>query len=140
MEQSREWSFGEHRIAFEPPDMLWATFSGAVSPDEARWLAALCEEASARGRVYLVSDVAHAELPAESRKCLAEQGRAEWFHGIVYLGADLTHRAIGKALSVALLFSSTANFETVFVDTEDEARDWVDAHRARRGQPRLQVG
>jgi hypothetical protein len=126
-----------HRLWHEPPDMLWGTFVGTVTPEDVRCMMTLYEEVTRQGPVYVISDVAHSDLPPESRKYIAEHGHPEWMCGLVYIGADVRQQAISKALSVAILFSSTARFETVFVDTLDQAREWVEANRARRAQQRV---
>ncbi|MBU8897331.1 hypothetical protein DRW03_16975 [Corallococcus sp. H22C18031201] len=140
MEELREWSSGAHRLWFEPPDMLWGTLIGKVSPRDSRWLLEACAEVATGGRFYVIADVAQAVLPTESLKYLADHVHPEWECGVVYLGVNPEQRAAGRALAVALLFTRATRFETVCVDSFEEARAWVDAHRMKVEESRRQVG
>jgi hypothetical protein len=57
---------------------------------------------------------------------------SEWFHAVLYVGADVVQRTFGKAIALAMLYTGKTSFETVFVPTVDEARAWIVQDRARR--------
>lgn len=129
-QQIREWTCGAHRIRMTAPDVLHTKYTGIVGLQDAKWALRVYEEMAAQGPFYLVAEVPGSELPAESRKFLANNVRAEWMRSVVYVGSDLSQRVVGKAMSVAMLLTGhAASFDTVFVDTMAQAEAWVDAHR-----------
>lgn len=132
-QQQDEVKYGAHRAHFEAPDTLVATFSGLINMDEVQRTAQLYKETfEKRGRFYCVADIGGSQIEAVGRKYLSNNSNAEWFHGIVYVGADVVQRTFGKAIALALHFTGKTGFETVFVPTLDEARAWVAQHRATR--------
>ncbi|MFP2904324.1 STAS/SEC14 domain-containing protein [Pyxidicoccus sp. 3LFB2] len=132
-QQQDELKFGAHQAHFEPPDTLVAIFSGLINMEEVERTAKLYKETfERRGRFYLIADIGRSQLDAAGRKQLSNSSSAEWFHGIVYVGADVVQRTFGKAIALALHFTGKTGFETVFVPTAEEARAWISQHRATR--------
>jgi hypothetical protein len=62
---------------------------------------------------------------------MSEKASSDWYHAIIYVGADIVMQTFVKAIALALLFTGKSTFETVFVKTQDEARAWVTQHRLR---------
>ncbi|MFP2926197.1 STAS/SEC14 domain-containing protein [Pyxidicoccus sp. 3LG] len=125
-----EVRFGAHHAHFEPPDTLVATFNGSLSLDEVkRALQLYRENYERRGQYFCIVDIGRSQLDTAGRRYLSENGRSEWFHAAIYVGADVVQRTFGKAIALALLFTGKTTFETVFVPTVDEARAWVALHR-----------
>ena len=128
-----ELKFGAHEARFEPPDTLVASFSGPISMDEAVRAAQLYKETyERRGQYYFVCDIGRSQIEAASRQYISSHIKGEWFHGVIYVGADILQRTFGKAIALALLFTSKPGFETVFVPTMAEAYAWIAQHRGYR--------
>ncbi|MCE9672322.1 hypothetical protein LY474_31395 [Myxococcus stipitatus] len=129
-EHELEWSHGVQRAWFESPDILWARFRGAVTEDTSRWSCAIYKEVASRGRFYLAADIADSHLSAESRRYLVANTKADWFRGIIYIGAGLEQRVTTKSLMVGTMLTGTMRLEVMYLDTAEEARAWMEAHRS----------
>ncbi|MBZ4416712.1 STAS/SEC14 domain-containing protein [Myxococcus sp. RHSTA-1-4] len=132
-----EVRFGAHHAHFEPPDTLVATFEGVLSVDDVKRALQLYRETfERRGQYFCIVDVGRSVLDVAGRRYLSAHGRSEWFHAAIYVGADLVQRTYGKAIALALLFTGKTTFETVFVPTVEEAREWVARNRGSFPQRR----
>lgn len=131
MQKQEELKFGAHQAHFEPPDTLVVAFSGFINMDEVKRTSQLYKETFERhGQYYCIADIGRSQIDTVGRRYLSDNGRSEWFHAVIYVGADVVQRTFGKAIALAMLFTGKTSFETVFVATLDEARDWVKQHRA----------
>ena len=132
MQQQDAFKNGAHHAHFESPDILVAAFNGPIGMDEVKRTAELYQQTFLRhGRYYLIADIGRSQIDAEGRKYLSEHNRSESFHGVTDLGADTLQKTFGKAIALALLFTGKTTFDTAFVNTVDEARAYIDQHRAR---------
>ncbi|MCP3103104.1 hypothetical protein LZ198_29920 [Myxococcus sp. K15C18031901] len=129
-EHGLEWSHGVQRAWFEAPDILWARFRGAINEDTSRWSCAIYREVASRGRFYLAADIADSHLSAESRRYVVANTKADWFRGIIYIGAGVEQRVTTKSLMVGTMLGGTQRLDMTYADTLEEARAWVEAHRA----------
>ncbi|TSC23206.1 STAS/SEC14 domain-containing protein [Corallococcus sp. Z5C101001] len=128
----REWVFGTQRVSLESSDILWTKVRGSFSETDVRELVDVFHdlEAGPDKRLYLVVDLSSSEgLSVAPRKYLAEHVRPTWFRGVVFFGAKRTHREVLRALVVALQFSGDTKLDAEFVDSEAQARAWLEAHR-----------
>jgi hypothetical protein len=133
MQPQDEVKYGTHHAHFEPPDTLVATFTGLISMDDVKRTAALYKETFERqGQYYVIADIGRSQIDTAGRRYLSDHGRSEWFHAVLYVGADVVQRTFGKAIALAMLYTGKTSFETVFVPTVDEARAWIVQDRARR--------
>ncbi|RKG82094.1 STAS/SEC14 domain-containing protein [Corallococcus exercitus] len=131
----REWVFGTQRVSLESSDILWTKVRGSFSETDVRELVEVFHELGAGPDkpLYLVVDLSSSEgLSVAPRKYLAEHVRPTWFRGVVFFGAKRTHREVLRALVVALNFTGDAKLEAEFVDSEAQARAWLEAHRRRQ--------
>ena len=140
--QQLEWTFGSHSVRYEAPDVVQATFVGPIDLDEIkRAVDVYGEIAQQYGPYYLIADIGRSQLGAEPRRYLSENGKADWFKGTVYVGADVVLSDVylkgalsGRELLVialGMLFAGKARFETTFVKDHEEARAWVAQHRQK---------
>ncbi|MFP2925003.1 STAS/SEC14 domain-containing protein [Pyxidicoccus sp. 3LG] len=133
MEQQEEVKYGAHHAHFEPPDTLVATFVGLINMDEVKRTSQLYRETFERhGQYYVIADIGRSQIETAGRRYLSDNGRSEWFHGVIYVGADVVQRTFGKAIALAMLFTGKSSFETVFMPSLEEARAWIAQHRAQR--------
>ncbi|WP_223640241.1 STAS/SEC14 domain-containing protein [Corallococcus sp. EGB] len=133
----REWVFGTQRVSLESSDILWAKIRGSFSEPDVRELVRVFRELEAGPDkpLYFVVDLSDSNpegLSVAPRKYLAEHVRPGWFHAIVFFGASRMHREVLQALVVALQFVDDTKLEAQFVDSEAQARAWLEAHRRRR--------
>ncbi len=129
--QQQEWKFGAHVVRYEPPDIAIATFSGDINLDEIKRAVEVYGEIAKHGPYYMIADIGQSQLGAEPRRYLSENGKADWFKGAIYVGADMVQQTFGKVIALGMLFTGKARFETVFVKTLPEARAWVAQHRLK---------
>ncbi len=128
-----ELKYGAHQAHFEPPETLVVSFNGLINMDEVKRTSELYKETfERRGQYYCIADIGRSQIETAGRRYLSDNGRSEWFHAVIYVGADVVQRTFGKAIALAMLFTGKSSFETVFVANLDEARAWVAQHRASR--------
>ncbi|ABF87530.1 hypothetical protein MXAN_7296 [Myxococcus xanthus DK 1622] len=131
-QQPRDWQCGAHRAHFEEPDTLVAEFNGLITLEEVKEVVTLYQQtATDHGQYYLIADIGRSQLEAAGRRYMSEKASSDWYHAILYVGADIVMQTFVKAIALALLFTGKSTFETVFVKTQDEARAWVAQHRLR---------
>ncbi|WP_342378836.1 hypothetical protein NVS55_05470 [Myxococcus stipitatus] len=130
----QEWSHGEQRAWLDAPDILCARFRGAITEDTSRWSCGLYEALAARGRFYLAADIADSQLSPESRRYLVSHAKAEWFLGIVYIGAALEQKATTKSLMVGSMLGGGRPLDVRYADSLEEARAWIAGHRAKSSE------
>ncbi|PTL79569.1 hypothetical protein [Vitiosangium sp. GDMCC 1.1324] len=128
MENQREWTLGAHALRFEPPDILWVEFRGAVSLEEAHRLVELYRELSRPRPFFLVSDLREAAvLDQEVRRYFSENTEPEWILAVIYIGARLAHKAVARGLLLAAYLTGRADASAMskvhFVSTNDQARE-----------------
>ncbi|MBZ4415284.1 hypothetical protein [Myxococcus sp. RHSTA-1-4] len=130
MSREKQWEFGEQRAWVELPDILWARFRGAVTLETSQWSCGVYREMSEAGRFYLAAEITGSHLSPESRRYLVEHAKADWFRGIVYIGAGLDQKASTKSLMVGSILSGGKPLDVLYVDSPEQAREWIAQHRA----------
>jgi hypothetical protein len=136
MESQREWRLGANVLRFEPPDILWAEFHGDLSLAEAACLVELYEELGRSRAFFLVADVTNAPpLSEELRRYISDKTRPEWVHGIIYVGARLTQKAIARGIFLAYWLTGRADKSELskvhFVSTKSQASELIARLRAQ---------
>ncbi|WP_164008188.1 hypothetical protein [Pyxidicoccus trucidator] len=135
MSRQREWQFEGQRAWVEPPEpnVLWARFRGPVSVESSQWSCNVYKEMAEGGRFYLAADIASSHLSAESRRYLVDHAKADWFQGIVYIGAGLDQKATTKSLMVGVMLNGEP-VDVNYADTPEQARAWIEHHRAAKAK------
>ncbi len=130
--EAEKWTFNAHEAHFEPPDVVWIKWHGKTELEDVRWAANLYRQlATARGPLYIASDVRDASISADARNYIAREAKPEWFRVALYMGAGLPQRAMGKAINLALMLLGKPTVEMVFVDDVVQMREWIERRRAR---------
>lgn len=129
----KEWTFGTHRARREHPDLLRLTFEGPTRVEDVNSVIAIFQEVAAEGPIFVISDVSGSTIDKAAREHLSQSLRAEWFHGLIYVGADALQRAITKAIVIALYFTGTWKVDVEFAETDDEALQIISRVRRARG-------
>ena len=127
-----EWSIGQHREDFEEPDLLVGKMGGPVNLEDAKALTEIYRELGTRRPIFVIVDVKDSPANAEARSYFTQQLRQEWFRGVVFVGAGMLEKAIGKAMTVAFYFTGKWKSEFLFAETLEEARTLVDRMRTRQ--------
>jgi hypothetical protein len=129
----KEWTFGTHSARWESPDLLRVSWQGPTRVGDVDHFLNICREVAAEQPIFVVSDVSQSTIDKAAREYLSESLRAEWFHGLVYVGANALQRAITKAIVIALYFTGKWRVSVEFAETEQEALQTVSRIRRARG-------
>jgi hypothetical protein len=127
-----EWQVGPHRAHFEEPDLLIVQMNGPTDVEHARGLTEVYRETGTRQPIFAVLKVKDSPIDAAARKHFTQNVRTEWFHAIIFVGAGVLERAMGKAMTVALYFSGKWKAEFRYTDTEEQARELITQLRAKQ--------
>jgi hypothetical protein len=129
----KEWTFGTHSARWEEPDLLRVTWQGPARVEDVDSVLAILEEVAAERPIFVISDVSKSTIDKAAREHMSQSLRAEWFHGLIYVGADALQRAITKAIVIALYFTGKWRVDVEFAATEEEALQIVKRVRRARG-------
>lgn len=134
---STEWAVGTHHLRFEEPDILVATLREWITEAHAQQFIDISRQLAARQPVYWVvhqvptADFPYPRLEPKARQYLAKHSNSDWFKAIVHVGGGLLQHITIKGLTVALMLTGTRRFESEFKGSLEEARAWIEAHRAK---------
>jgi hypothetical protein len=133
MSSIKEWTFGTHQARWDYSDLLHMTCKGPTRVDDVDSILAICREVAEQGPIFVISDVTKSTIDKASRERFTQGLRAEWFHGLVYVGADALQRAIIKAIVIALYLTGKWRVDVEFAETEAEALELIARMRRARG-------
>jgi hypothetical protein len=128
----REWEVGAHRVYFEDPDVLILRTSGPTGLEDARGLVEVYRQVGTQQPMFAVLNVKDSPVDAAARKYFSQNLRPEWYHAIIFVGAGMVERAMGKAMTVALYFAGKWTAEFLYADTEEQARELIARVRAKQ--------
>lgn len=129
----KEWTFGTHSARWEEPDLLRVKWQGPTRVGDVDSVLAILQEVAAERPIFVISDVTRSTIDKAAREHLSQNLRAQWFHGLIYVGADALQRAITKAIVIALYFTGKWRVDVEFAATEEEALHIVSRVRRARG-------
>ena len=129
----KEWTFGAHSARWEEPDLLRVKWQGPTRVEDVDSVLAILEEVASERPIFVISDVTRSTIDKAAREHMSQSLRAEWFHGLIYVGADALQRAITKAIVIALYFTGKWRVDVEFAATEEEALHIVQRVRRARG-------
>ncbi|HYI00259.1 hypothetical protein [Hyalangium sp.] len=128
-----EWTFGTHSARWEEPDLLRLTWRGPTRVEDVDSLVSIVRTVAAERPIFVISDVTESTIDKAARERLSQSLHAQWFHGLIYVGADALQRAITKAIVIALYLTGKWRVDIEFADTEQEALRIVSRIRRARG-------
>lgn len=131
-EPKREWMIGKHQVWLEPPDVLVMKYDGDVHLAEAQRVMDIFHEVGTQTPFHLLIHFGEATLHKDARDHMMQRARAEWFKGVIGVGGTMVHRAVSKAMMVALYITGKWTMESDFVETEEQARAALTRQRAKR--------
>ena len=129
----KEWTFGTHSARWESPDLLRLSWRGPTRIEDVDHAVAIFQEVAAQGPIFVISDVSGSTIDKAAREHLSQSLQAEWFHGLIYVGANALQRAITKAIVIALYLTGKWRVDVEFAETDEEALHMVSRIRRARG-------
>lgn len=129
----KEWTFGTHRARWEDPDLLRLIWRGPTRVSDVDSVVAIFQEVASERPIFVISDVSQSTIDKAAREHFSQRLRAEWFHGLIYVGANALQRAITKAIVIALYFTGKWRVDIEFAETEAEAHQIISRIRRARG-------
>lgn len=129
---SEQWfEAGPHRFRFEPPDVLFMYFNGPVEVGHFHEFYSTAMKLSSNGRIYIVRDTRNGGLlGAKTRSAVIKTVDPQRVIAIISYGSSFQLRVIVTMLTKAMRTFKRSAPLAVFVDTEEEARTWIAAHRS----------
>jgi len=130
-----ELRVGVHAFRFEPPDLFISDIRGDASTDEINEVTDELERFARRGtgKIFLVSHLSNlGVMTAEGRRAMMRV--VPLLAGAVYIGASVRVRVTFSLVrKAAVLLHRIPDFPMIFMNSEAEARAWVEAQRLRDG-------
>ncbi len=127
------YEFGPHRCEIEPPDIAHVHYSGDVSIAHVKQIDTLLLNALQADAVYLLRDARSGGIQSgDTRTFMARKPTISRLIAVVTYGASFHARTITTMTRTASLALTHTGPELVFVETEAEARAWIEDDRRRR--------
>jgi hypothetical protein len=124
---------GKHVTYFEPPDIVFMSFGGNASTEDAyELLRRQMEMAAGKEIVFFIIDAEKLDsIAPEGRRAVAETLKEIPLRGMAVIKAPLKAKVVTKLIITAInLFRREPKQNPVaFFDTEDEAREWIATRR-----------
>ncbi|MDC0710270.1 STAS/SEC14 domain-containing protein [Stigmatella sp. ncwal1] len=130
-----ERHFGPHTLSLEEPGIVRLTTKGHLQENELREMIVPIREFKERhDALYLMVDARHGTgFSAKARKAINEDRSLVPYTGVVIFGASFAMRAISHMMTRAgVLMGRRPTYQTVFTETEEEARAWLAVQHAAR--------
>jgi hypothetical protein len=127
-----EWKIGDHRLAFEPPDLLKSTIRGDIDERQmGEFVSIVLNLASARPYLLALADLHEmGDIPPEARKIAVRMRNRITFRGMAFYNGRFRTRIVIKFILGAVnLLSPTADNPLRFCEDEAEARAWLEERR-----------
>src|SRR5690606_10870567 len=132
-----EWTVGAHRLRFEEPDLVMAELIGPVGMGDAKELVRVLREIGASRPYYFGGDVSRSTIKGEARRYVGEGMSEAWLKGLIYYGVGPLHRAMGKAIMLAMYFSGHVGIDAHMFATKAEALAHIEKMRLKASQSEL---
>jgi hypothetical protein len=127
---------GRHRLEYEPPDIVHIHYDGPVELEHFKEFDAAITSIPPPTRVYLLRDARQGGFVGpETRKYIAENVDVNKVAASVTYGSSFQTRTVTTMMKLAHRRLQSGGPETVFFDTEDEARAWIAEHREAWADP-----
>ncbi|HET9229492.1 MAG TPA: hypothetical protein VFR31_22620 [Thermoanaerobaculia bacterium] len=128
---SGQGKVGKHTNAFLPPDVFYMKIVGELSDDEGREVnRAHWDIGKDIDGLFFLCDIAELESagPAVRKEAVEVQKKMN-IAGAVVLKAPLKARIFAKLILTATNMFKSEKMPVMFVDTPDEAWDWIEKRR-----------
>ena len=129
----KEWTFGTHSARWESPDLLRVTWRGPTRVEDVDSVVAIFQQVAESGPIFGISEVSGSTIDKAAREHFSQSLQAQWFHGLIYVGANALQRAIAKAIVIALYLTGHWRVDVEFAETQEEALQIISRIRRARG-------
>lgn len=127
-----DYHIGTHRFRFDAPDIWHIRLHGEVTPEQFDQFYAMAMSLVPDRPVYLIrQEVNEGLFGSKTRARIIQIVDPQRVAAIVSCGASFHRRVLVMMLIRAFRAVKQSAPEMVFVESESEARAWVDAHRSR---------
>jgi len=124
---------GKHVTYFEEPDIIFMSFGGSASTEDAlELLRRQMDFSKGRSMLFFLIDAEKLDnIAPEGRRAVAETLKEIPLRGMAVIKAPLKAKVVTKLVITAInLFRRDSNLNPIaFFDTEDEGRQWIASRR-----------
>jgi hypothetical protein len=124
---------GKHVTYFEEPDIIFMSFGGSASTEDAlELLRRQMDFSKGRNMLFFLIDAEKLDnIAPEGRRAVAETLKEIPLRGMAVIKAPLKAKVVTKLVITAInLFRRDSNLNPIaFFDTEDEGRQWIASRR-----------
>ena len=128
------YHIGRHRMRFEPPDIVQMFTSGVIEPEDFEQFFQLATQLSPDRPIFMLRDAREGVLGPKTRARIIELAQPSRVGGVVNYGASFHTRVVVTMLLKAVRAFKNATPDVAFVETEQDARAWIEAQRKRRSR------
>ncbi|MDC3958705.1 hypothetical protein [Polyangium jinanense] len=126
-------SIGPHLAWVEPPDVLHTRIDGDITREHVEELLDALATFPPAWRIYILRDARGGGAPTrEAREALVKGLPLDQIAAVVSYGASFQTRTLLTMLNHAMRVLRPGKTRFIFVETEAEARAFLEADRARR--------
>jgi len=124
---------GKHVTYFEEPDIIFMSFGGSATTEDAlELLRRQMEMSKGKSLLFFLIDAEKLDnIAPEGRRAVAETLKEIPLRGMAVIRAPLKAKVVTKLVITAInLFRRDANLNPIaFFDTEEEGRQWIASRR-----------
>lgn len=121
---------GPHRLEYEPPDVVHVHYVGEVELEHFKVVDEALRRIQAPLRAYLLRDGRQGgAMSAETRAYMAKHIDPSTIAATITYGSSFHTRTVMQMLNKAMVLLHDKHTNALFLDTEEEARAWIDEHR-----------
>jgi hypothetical protein len=124
---------GKHFTYFEEPDIIFMSFGGSATTEDAlELLRRQMEMSKGKSLLFFLIDAEKLDnIAPEGRRAVAETLKEIPLRGMAVIKAPLKAKVVTKLVITAInLFRRDANLNPIaFFDTEEEGRQWIASRR-----------
>lgn len=125
---------GRHRMRFEPPDIVQMFTNGVIEPEDFDAFFDLATQLIPDRPIFMLRDAREGVLGAKTRARIIELAQPSRMGGVVNYGASFHTRVVVTMLLKAVRAFKNATPDVAFVETEQDARSWIETQRKKRSR------
>lgn len=128
------YHIGPHRMRFEPPDTVQMFTNGVIEPEDFEQFFQLAMQLSPDRPIFMLRDAREGVLGPKTRARIIELAQPSRVGGVVNYGASFHTRVVVTMLLKAVRAFKNATPDVAFVETEQDARAWIEGQRKKRSR------
>jgi hypothetical protein len=128
-----EHQVGNHTLIDEGHVLVFRYVGDVTGADVAELITITTRVVGSRPPVYAIADLRRVgSVSGEARKNWSNWFRSYGFVAVASFGASFTARTVATMIAAATRAFSGLKPQIIFLSSEDEARAWIEKHRAHR--------